>query len=1061
MEASHGMSPSDDELVQAALERYLKLMESGQRPEQAEFLAEFSESPLLRSQLKELLDSLDAIGQLLPHYASGSAQLASRVDREEEPCNERHGLPRLGDFQLLQVLGRGGMGIVYKARQISLDRDVAVKVLPLAAEFDCGLAQRFEVEARAAALLDHPHIVPILVVGASNGIHYYAMQFIEGRSVAELLDDDASCGQRQGAYREIANYGSQVAMALQHAHEQGVIHRDVKPANLLLDMHRKIWLTDFGLARIDQSETLTMSGDVLGTIQFMSPEQRAGTTLDHRTDIYSLGATLRHWLHSNKGTSTLARLPKDLETILDKAQAENIEERYPDAMEFARDLERFAQNQPILARPPSWYHQFKQFTRRHRQLALAASIACIAAIALTFSLNQSRIRTHEVLSELTKKNQELKELQYANGMQQAFATIQAKPNRALSILRRQRQTEPGQWRLEHALLQAMSGLPEKAVIGKHDGSANEVAVNANNQAASVGQDGKLCIWDLETLRMRHRIDVGSAPLHSVAWEPKGAMVATGSQAVHLWDMETGKRIHKLTEFQENVESIAFSPDSSRIATAARYSATRVFDQDLKQLGEIESRARHSSLEFVCDGKKLLIPTRHTVPGVRARGTLQIWDRDLAHRVDEFLAGESHYEDYTLAAASPDGRFYLLANFYAPEKMCLRSARTKETLVMLPRHGDRVTSAAVSPSSTIVAAGYEDGSIAYWHLNRTSAGRVTGVQRTRSFVAHQGGAHCVRFASDDRLISCGDDGNVVLWKLPPSDKVITHSYLSRPQLFDVGSDTIAIALKTNVRILDQNGERLCRLSRPHVAWLEHAPSGEELAVMSRDSMHIDVLQIPNGEVDRSLHFSEAIRAAGYSPMVDELAVLTADGQLHFADQYTGKEVTVSLDTDRTFPRASLCYSRSGRFVACAVELHGIYLLDAMKKRVVCYRATDHYAEALAFAGDQQLISGHTNSAIHIWQSPTLLSMGTLEGHMHGGVHSLSLSSDGETLASGGVDGSIRLWRIPTRRYLGLVDQVEHLEAEKTVRCVAIAPNDGKFIFTSDFPRQLTIYDLGDD
>jgi serine/threonine protein kinase len=242
----------------------------------------------------------------------------------------------LGDFRILREVGRGGMGVVYEAVQISLGRPVALKVLPFAAALDARQLQRFKNEAQAAAQLHHTNIVPVYAVGCERGVHFYAMQLIDGQTLAAVIADlrqrahegeapadpqqtlayvpgpcpAAAAGQADtplaqalsterptrslAFFRTAARLGGQAAQALEHAHQMGIIHRDVKPGNLMIDGRGNLWVTDFGLAHIQSDSKLTMTGDLLGTLRYMSPEQALGqrVVVDHRTDVYSLGATL-------------------------------------------------------------------------------------------------------------------------------------------------------------------------------------------------------------------------------------------------------------------------------------------------------------------------------------------------------------------------------------------------------------------------------------------------------------------------------------------------------------------------------------------------------------------------------------------------------------------------------------------------------------------------------------------------------------------------------------------------------------------------------------------------
>ena len=289
----------------------------------------------------------------------------------------------------MREIGRGGMGVVYEAIQVSLGRQVALKILPMGPGADARQLARFQIEAQVAAALHHPHIVPIFAVGCDQGVHYYAMQLIEGRCLAAMLaeqrkpDEPGSSG-RAGSNAQspdrlspvaAADLAIQAAEALEHAHALGVLHRDIKPANLLVDADGHLWVTDFGLARLQGTGDLTNSGDLLGTLRYMSPEQAAGgRILDARTDVYSLGATLyelltgRRAFDGNDRQELLRKItcdepvpprkldpniPRDLETIVGKAMAKEPERRYATAQELADDLRRFREDRPILARRPT------------------------------------------------------------------------------------------------------------------------------------------------------------------------------------------------------------------------------------------------------------------------------------------------------------------------------------------------------------------------------------------------------------------------------------------------------------------------------------------------------------------------------------------------------------------------------------------------------------------------------------------------------------------------------------------------------------------------------------
>jgi len=516
------------------------------------------EYPEIADELAACLDALGFVHQVVPQLR----------DQAKDATGERPKLPdvqpvgSLGDFQILREIGRGGMGVVYEAEQISLGRRVALKVLPFAAMLDERQLKRFQNEARAAASLKHANIVSVYSVGCERAVHFYAMEYVEGQTLAEVIDglrpleghdeggeqravsgepriksvssnsydgpprpskqedseestgseahrtaesqvsrnlktpsqsglaselasgrfapappvtldapsarrgspDPAETADRRspdarrpavgevarsgdrpqraagstGAahradgesrrdtspvaaistdrstrsrefFRTVAGLGVQATEALDYAHTHGVLHRDVKPGNLILDAESTLWITDFGLAHMETDASLTLSGDILGTVRYMSPEQALAkrVVVDHRTDIYSLGATLYELLtlrpafpgrdrqellrqiafEEPKPPRKLNRaIPGELETIVTKAIAKNPAERYETAQDLADDLARFLEDKPIKARPPSLAQRAAKWSRRHKPVVVAAfAIFFVASLALCTS----------------------------------------------------------------------------------------------------------------------------------------------------------------------------------------------------------------------------------------------------------------------------------------------------------------------------------------------------------------------------------------------------------------------------------------------------------------------------------------------------------------------------------------------------------------------------------------------------------------------------------------------------------------------------------------------------
>ncbi|MCX6929068.1 MAG: serine/threonine-protein kinase [Verrucomicrobia bacterium] len=330
------------------------------------------------------------------------------------PPSAEANLRRYGDYELLGEIAQGGMGVVHKARQISLNRLVALKMIlagQLASEAE---VKRFRAEVEAAANLNHPNIVGIHEVGLYEGQHYFSMQYIEGRRLAQLQAEGHWCA---GAGKEAAQLVAKVARAVQYAHERGILHRDLKPANILIDTGGEPHVLDFGLARrIGADSSLTMEGAVLGTPSFMAPEQAAGKTKDlgAAADIYGLGGVLYFLLTGRPPFAAASPLDtlvqvlegevivprtinpqvaRDLERICLRCLEKSPERRYPAAANLAEDLERFMRDEPVQARPPGLRPLLVHWVRRQPAL-----VSRLVGLGICFAIAQVTYHYHPSVS---------------------------------------------------------------------------------------------------------------------------------------------------------------------------------------------------------------------------------------------------------------------------------------------------------------------------------------------------------------------------------------------------------------------------------------------------------------------------------------------------------------------------------------------------------------------------------------------------------------------------------------------------------------------------------------
>jgi serine/threonine protein kinase/WD40 repeat protein len=467
-DSSSGVHPLD-----ALAEEFVARHRRGERPSVSEYADRY---PELADDIRDLFPGLIVMEGVRPGPADCTTPAGAPA---------RLGPERLGDYRILREVGRGGMGVVYEAEQVSLGRHVALKVLPAHGLLSPTFLERFRREAKAAAKLHHTNIVPVYGVGEADGTHYYAMQFIQGQSLDQVLRDVRRLRKQPGAeaggagptetglegsvarglltgqfaappavpgsagvppaadpgaagtatlpasvdhaatglsasgpeaqyYRSAARIGLQAAEALAYAHRQGVLHRDVKPANLLLDPQGTVWITDFGLAKAEGADELTQAGEVVGTVRFMAPERFDGHSLP-QSDVYSLGLTLYEMLTLRPAFAdgNKARLiekvlhdppppprkldphvPRDLETVVLKCLAKDVAGRYATPEALADDLRRFLADRPVRARRVSPAERAWRWCRRNPGVAglLAAVVALLAAVATVSTLSALRLQ---------------------------------------------------------------------------------------------------------------------------------------------------------------------------------------------------------------------------------------------------------------------------------------------------------------------------------------------------------------------------------------------------------------------------------------------------------------------------------------------------------------------------------------------------------------------------------------------------------------------------------------------------------------------------------------------
>jgi WD40 repeat protein len=735
------------------------------------------------------------------------------VGRDDTAVGPKAARPsRFGDYELIAEIARGGMGVVWRARQVSLDRPVALKMIlsgPFASETD---VVRFCAEAAAAGNLDHPNILPIYEAGAHDGQHYFSMKLIAGQSLAgaipDLLQDPRS------AVRLLV----QVARAVHHAHARGILHRDLKPANILLDEQGSPYVTDFGLAKKLDSAGLTRTGAIMGTPSYIAPEQaRAEKGLTTAADIYSLGAILYECLTGRppfRGANPLDTLlevlekepvsprtldpaiSRDLETIVLKCLAKDAANRYSSASALADDLERYLRGEPILARPRSTWEQAMMWARRRPAIAgLTAALALVVLAGLTGVFWQWRQAEAARGRETKRANQAqtaLKEAEQARASeeQRAKAEKRAREDERLALEDAERSLYLQQIALARQAWQAGNMPLMRDLLDR---------CPPRRRAWEWGYLRRLGHTELRTL------SVGSIA-EQVAFSPDDsrlAVIAGEGREVRFLDPATGKEVHRFSVAKGYIRRIAFAPDGNRLAVGITMPGKPRGLVGLI-LGKLQERGPEvppgvvefrdprtgklvgpalegpasRALAFSPDGKRLAVGGRDRIVRVYEAGKLQ---RTLkGHLLDlrgvAFHPNGRHLASLTLRdfkvwdvetgreafspeavgvggswlAWSPDGRRLAVAD--SGNLVKVLDPSNGRLLQAMPGHGDTITCVAFHPDGRTLASAGQDRTVRLWDpIEGTPVSIVRG---------HDGEVRSVAFSRDGRMLaSCAwaDDG----------------------------------------------------------------------------------------------------------------------------------------------------------------------------------------------------------------------------------------------------------------------------------------------------------------
>ncbi len=1024
----------------------------------------------------------DRLRELLPMVLTmadlGGAMQVS--DSLAGPLDGHGGERKLGDFRVIRELGRGGMGTVFEAEQLSMGRRVALKVLPFAALADENALKRFRNEVRAAAALDHPHIVSVYSVGEERGVHYYAMQLIRGQTLADWIRDQVeertigvtvsegavasaatlpttgvhsgtTPGKHRdwGRFRMVARLGVQAAEALQHAHDQGVLHRDIKPSNLLLDAHGDLFIADFGLARIEADAGLTTTGDLIGTLRYMAPEQAAGNrvVIDHRADVYALGATLYELLALRPAFDEAARaellkkiafeeppalqkldrrIPTELETIVAKAMTKEPEERYQSAQLLADDLRAFLDHRPIKARPATTVDRVRKWSRRHQSLAfvLAGALTVLSTVLVVSMLvvNRARSTAVEALAQSAESAKQLADQLYEADITLAYHYWEKGWSQEIPALLERHRPAPGavdrrgyEWHLLHGIVRP----PKSMVLAGHKGSVNEIAVFPDGRRiASVGDDGCLRIWDAVKGSLLTTVAVSPQPLQSVAISPNGQHVATANEGVYLCELDQGAVFREIYRSTSNAESLAFSLNGERLAAGFRYHEVCTFALDGNLVYRRPCHSRVESLEYIPTTGQLLVPERIPVSDdpTDFDAIIQLWKADAAQDAD--VPALSSNNRGTFARPSPSGRHVAVGSRYLSEVEFF-DAQNGKLVATTASYRDQANDLGYAPDGSAIGLAHLDGVIQRIDLAVNDEEQLTVDDRPTRWEAHRGSVNCVRFLSPGRLASCGLDGLVKVWDLNYGETLRSFAEPASALSACLSPDgqRILVVLPQEVLILDANSMRVSfRREQAGIRSAQSTWSPDSRYVATWDDQPgLVTVRTFDGQFHRKIAADFEVMGVDFAP---DAATVAAIGEqtLKIFDVESG-----ALMAQRSLPNQgrAVRFAHRRDLLAYAGRCGEIILADAELKRMVRAILWPIDVETFAFSSDDSLLaSGHRDGVIRIWRVDSGQLVGEIPGQ-DGSILSLAFTKDDRAILSSAADGMLRVASVPGLRSYGVV------------------------------------------
>jgi WD40 repeat protein len=958
------------------------------------------------------------------------------------------------------------MGVVYQARQLSLDRVVALKMIrsgDLASPHDLS---RFRREAEAVARLKHPNIVQIYEVNEGDGRPYFSLEYVEGGSLAQKVK---GIPQPPRAAAELVEV---LARAVHAAHQRGIIHRDLKPANVLLTGDGAPKITDFGIAkRLDLEAGQTRTGTIMGTPSYMAPEQAAGKTsqIGPAADVYSLGAILYKLLtgrppflaESWEATRDLVlsqepvaprrlqpKVPRDLQTICLKCLEKEPRKRYASVLALADELHCFIEGKPIRSRPVSAAERAWRWARRNPKLAAASTLAVAGLLAavvvsIVFMFYQAEVNRAQA-RQLRESQIQAAELALDQGLN---LCEQGEGGQGILLLARSLELAPPdeydlRWAIRANLAAWANRVNSLRQILSQQGKVSLVAFNPDGTVLLTASESETCLWEATTGTLIARLLPHGGQVLAVHFSSDGKSIMTRStHTIQRWHVATGDTIGPAVDAKYPVSTAVFGPNGETLLTGSQ-------ERKAAQLwrtttGEPVGKAlEHPEMDMVMavalssDGKKALTGS--------SDGCARLWDLDTGKCLDPPFRHSGKTPVYAVTFG-PDGKS--IATGSGDNTARLWNVDTRQPVGQPFKHRGIVTAVAFSPDGATMLTGSEDGSAHLWDVN---SGTPIGTP-----IVHRAGVVNVAFSPDAKMILTGGaDRTARLWRT--TSPVLPRSFLPH----DAGVTRVAFGPDGTI-ILTAGFDNAARLwtsdtgrpirSFPHEAPVDDAifsPDGETVLTTSWDK-NVRLWNTGTGkEIQKLRHEDGIILAAGISPDGTKIVTAGSDGTARIWNAATGAE-TLRLPHDGAVYAVAFNPDGDTIVTACQDGMARIWDLATGKVRWRLLHGNADVARAAFNLDGSLVLTAGENGTAHLWSATTGNAVGPSLEHQ-GRIHGTAFSPDGRAVLIGGEDKAARLWDIGA----GNVKWV--LRHHGTVRSLAFS-RDGRIVLSGSEDHTARLWD----